>query len=608
MPATAVHPNPVRIRLQVPCALDAIRPMADRARNFLRQQSLPEEDVAACELALVEACNNAVKYTEDSERVWPIEVELVGTPATIEIRVDDHTPGFELPTVVELPEPGSENGRGLFIIKSIMDDVHYFTGDGKNTLVMTKLRPESGSRDGRFSSQTLQEFTSKLVESEQIINDMAEELSSCYETLSAIFRCGAELGKTNNLQDFSRSLCNDLLQITGADWYVLRVVSVEEPRLIHFPALETGQPLRSLSLDAGHDIIGAELQAAGTRHDVWFNESKPLHAEDPLRLVDVEAIGVVHPFFFADNLMGTLTVAKHAGKIPFTAAQANVVHTFADFLAIQIVNARLQEEQLKSRLVSRELEIAKTIQQALLPKILPQPHGFGLAGHCYSARQVGGDFYDVVQVSESSLLLIIADVMGKGIPAAMFAAILRSLLRAAPEFSQNPGALLARVNRLLYEDLSQVEMFITAEVVYLDLEKRKLIAASAGHCPILLGSPNMENIQAISPDGIPLGILSDAAFETQVMDLPAGARLLLYTDGLTEAQDGHGNFFGDQKLLEWFRKEVAGATPADELKRSLAVQLQDFQGTSALYDDQTFLVLADEEQPRRNYVRENFVG
>ena len=133
---------------------------------------------------------------------------------------------------------------------------------------------------------------------------------------------------------------------------------------------------------------------------------------DPLRQVKPDSLGLVHPFYFGDTLIGTLTVGKTVSRVPFSAAQTNVVHTFADFLAIQIVNARFQAEQVNNLLMARDLQIAKNIQRNLLVKTLPQLTGFGLAGYCESARQVGGDFYDVVKLSDHSLLMVIADVMG----------------------------------------------------------------------------------------------------------------------------------------------------------------------------------------------------
>ena len=315
--------------------------------------------------------------------------------------------------------------------------------------------------------------------------------------------------------------------------------------------------------------------------------------DDPLQRAKPDSLGLVHPFYFGDTLIGALTVGKTISRVPFSAAQTNVVHTFADFLAIQIVNARFQEERVNNLLVSRDLQIAKNIQRSLLMKTVPQLPGFGLAGYCESARQVGGDFYDAVKLSDHALLLIIADVMGKGIPAAMFAAILRSLLRALPELTNQPSELLSRVNRLLFDELSEVDMFITAQLVYVDIRKRRLITASAGHCPLLLAVAGDAEVKMLSPEGMPLGILPDTPFTDETAELPRNCRVLLYTDGLTEARNARGDLFGQERLLEWLKETTTRPRKAEELKDELAAELAKFQANTSLKDDQTFLIMAE---------------
>jgi serine phosphatase RsbU (regulator of sigma subunit) len=269
------------------------------------------------------------------------------------------------------------------------------------------------------------------------------------------------------------------------------------------------------------------------------------------------------------------------------------VHTFADFLAIQIVNTRFQEERVDNLLMARDLQIAKNIQRSLLVKTLPQLPGIGLAGYCESARQVGGDFYDVVKVSDHSLLLVIADVMGKGIPAAMFAVILRSLLRALPELTRQPSELLSRVNRLLFDELSDVDMFITAQLAYVDASERRLIAASAGHCPLLLAVPGDAAVRTLSPEGMPLGILPDTPFTDETAELPNNCRVLLYTDGLTEARNAPGELFGQERLMDWLKQTTTRHRWAESLKDELAAELIRFQANTSLKDDQTFLIMAE---------------
>jgi serine phosphatase RsbU (regulator of sigma subunit) len=245
------------------------------------------------------------------------------------------------------------------------------------------------------------------------------------------------------------------------------------------------------------------------------------------------------------------------------------------------------------------LDIARGIQRSLLPKSLPQLRGFGLAAHCESARQVGGDFYDLLQISETSLLLIIADVMGKGVPAALFAALLRSLVRAHPEWSYRPAELLTRINQLLFDDLSAVNMFITAQIVLLDLDQHRAIIGSAGHCPVLLATAHGRHIQSVTAEGMPLGVLRDSVFEEATVPLDSTSRLILYTDGVTDSRNPSGECFSEARLHAWIEACWKAATTADALKASLISVLKSFEANAALQDDRTFLIAVAEEPTGR---------
>jgi serine phosphatase RsbU (regulator of sigma subunit)/anti-sigma regulatory factor (Ser/Thr protein kinase) len=590
--ASAQFSRSVALKLRLPCDLSEVRPAALRVSEFLKEQGLSSDEVSACELALVEACNNAVQYASAPGQKENIAVDVICDAAAVEFHIRDHTAGFDWPAQLNLPDPEQERGRGLFLIQSLMDEARYFRGNGANSLVLHKNRAPA-VRDRPLALQAaFEQLAHQVKESEQIISDMAEELSFCYESLSAIFRCSAELGRTHNLKEFSQRLLNDLAQITSADWFILRLLSRDGTKLNLFTASDARFKLPPLILEGERGPHSLEVQAALGRQDVWFEGDALPVPEDPLSAVQGGSTGLIHPFALGEQLIGTVAIGKTAGHTQFTAVHANVVHTFADFLGIQIANARFQEDQVHARVMSRELEIAKNIQRSLLPKALPQAPGYGLAGFCESAQQVGGDFYDVLKLDHESLVLIIADVMGKGIPAAMFAAILRSLVRAVPEWTNQPAHLLSRVNRLLFPELSGVDMFITAQLVFVNTSERRLVAASAGHCPMLLASQRNRSVKVLSPEGLPLGILPDTTFGAQVEDLAADSRLLLYTDGLTEARNAEGEFFGQERLVTWFERSLQIPRSAEELKSELAAELNQFQGSTTIQDDQTFLIMA----------------
>jgi serine phosphatase RsbU (regulator of sigma subunit) len=303
-------------------------------------------------------------------------------------------------------------------------------------------------------------------------------------------------------------------------------------------------------------------------------------------------VGLVHPVYFGEALIGTLTVGGNVATLRLTAAQVNVIHTFSDFLAIQIMNTRYQEERVGALLVARELEIARHIQRSLLLKSIPEVGGLQLSGYCESSGQVGGDFFDVLKVSDTSMLALISDVMGSGIPAAMFAVILRGLVRASVAWAAQPAEMLRRVNELLFTELSDVEMFITAQLVYVDMANNRLIVASAGHCPLLVASNDGQPPRAVSPEGMPLGVLPEPEFTEEIIPLEAGMRLLLYTDGLTEVSSPEGLEYGMKRLTDWLATCARAEIPANAMKENLLEELHRFRFDEPLRDDQTFLILS----------------
>lgn len=248
--------------------------------------------------------------------------------------------------------------------------------------------------------------------------------------------------------------------------------------------------------------------------------------------------------------------------------------------------------ELLETCLAAELEDARRIQECLLPQTFPSILGFEFAGFCKSARLVGGDFYDVVTLANGSALLVVADVMGKGVPAALFAGKLRTLVRTIAQWTQNPADMLARINAVICEELSRVDMFITAQIAVVDPAQATLRLGNAGHCPLLLGDANGV-VQAISARGLPLGIAEDAVFSDVTVPLSAGCFALLYTDGLTDPRNFAGTDFGQERLENWLSLAAkAGVASASGLKQALLESLSALDSKSAVHDDQTFLILA----------------
>ena len=219
--------QPASLRLSLPCDLGAVRGAVQAVHNFLIEQGWGDEELMSFDLALVEACNNAVKYAGAAGRAQPIELEANSDATQVEFRVHDHSPGFEWPRNIQLPDQESESGRGIYLIHSLMDYAGYFRGRGENILVMRKRRSETGKDLSTLPPVTQQNPPDKRAEHDGVVAELVEELSSCYESLSAIFRYSTEQSKAGSLKEFAQRLFGDLLQIIAAEWFVLRIGTPE---------------------------------------------------------------------------------------------------------------------------------------------------------------------------------------------------------------------------------------------------------------------------------------------------------------------------------------------------------------------------------------------
>lgn len=575
------------LRLESACDFAAVRETVQFARAWLSSHRVTAAELEQWELALVEAGNNAVEHAPKSAAKLPLVFEFSVGETEVEARITDHTPGFELPEQSDLPDWESEGGRGLFLIQSLTDHSAYLRGTRENQLILRKRR----SVPVQPAAPDVLALQRQLAESEIAVNEMGEELASSYESLVAMFRYSAELGTNADLPEFADRLLADLLSLTETDAAVLRLF--QGSRLETFLVLpaESQSRLPSLeNLDVSHSV---ELEAVKTHEDVWFGDTHPLPPADPLRAFSGGRTGLVHAFGSGGQQLGTVTLIRSSSDVPLRSPQVNILHTLIDFLAIQIVNTRLLNERTQLRITRRELDIAADIQRSLLPISLPGMPPFELAASCTNAREVGGDFYDVLRVGDEGLLLIIADVMGKGVPAALFAAVLRSTVRSMAALFAHPAALFTAVNRTLCGDLSRVDMFVTAKAVFLDTHRHRLVSASAGHCPLLYCQPDDTLARVVVDDasGLPLGIDSGVEYDQSTTLFPAGSVALLYTDGITESHDPSGNMFGMERLEKLLPSLASSKVTASNMRDRLLVALDAYQSGAPLTDDQTFLIL-----------------
>jgi serine phosphatase RsbU (regulator of sigma subunit)/ketosteroid isomerase-like protein len=211
----------------------------------------------------------------------------------------------------------------------------------------------------------------------------------------------------------------------------------------------------------------------------------------------------------------------------------------------EIAQAHLEQEMRERERVEQELEVARSIQQASLPKEVPTLEGWQIAPYYQPAREVGGDFYDFHLLPEDRLGLVVGDATGKGVPAALVMSTTCGMLRLAARGSSSPGQMLQEVNEVLYPNLPS-NMFVTCFYAILDPRSGHLVYANAGHdLPYLHRNGEAEELRA---RGMPLGLMPGMGYEEKETILHSGEAALLYSDGLVEAHDPEGDMFGVPRL------------------------------------------------------------
>ena len=251
----------------------------------------------------------------------------------------------------------------------------------------------------------------------------------------------------------------------------------------------------------------------------------------------------------------------------------------------------LQEAQaalVEKERLERELELARELQQSILPQEFPDLPGFNCAARSRPAWQVGGDFYDVIRLSKGRVGLVMADVSDKGLAAALYMALTRSLIHAEAKHSSSPRQVLLNVHRLLLE-ITQADMFVTVFYGVLDPARGTLRYARAGHDRPLLFSPSSGECRFLAADGILLGLVEEVRLEEVSAHLRPGDLLVLYTDGITDANSPAGEFFGVERLRETV--SAAGGLSAQDLCDFIFEHVDRFQTGAAQYDDMALLVV-----------------
>ncbi len=289
------------------------------------------------------------------------------------------------------------------------------------------------------------------------------------------------------------------------------------------------------------------------------------------------------------ELLGYISLGPKKSEEPYSSSDTHLLRTVATQTGLALENSRLSEaiaaEIAQREMLHREIEIAREVQQRLFPQRLPDVPALQYAGHCRPARGVGGDYYDFLALASGRLGLAIADISGKGIPAALLMASLQASVRGQSQAGGNVAELMAQVNRLVF-DASPENRYATFFYAQFDPATRRLVYTNGGHNPpmVLRGS----DVIRLEAGGPVVGLFRAAQFEQEEIQLQPGDILVLYTDGISEAENLHEEEWGEGALVE--TATACRDLPPSEMIARIMQTADAFAAGAPQHDDMTLVV------------------
>ena len=265
----------------------------------------------------------------------------------------------------------------------------------------------------------------------------------------------------------------------------------------------------------------------------------------------------------------------------------SVLEMLSSHVAIIIEKVRLHEQMIEKKRIEAQLEIARQVQLELLPDHDPELLNFDISAYVFPTEEVSGDYYDWVRIFDDQIGIIVADAVGKGIPAALLMSFLRASLRASVQDGYAPHVAMSKVNNLLWDSVEE-NQFITAIYGILDETNRTFVYSNAGHNPPLLIKPNGE-YRYVEYGDTPLGMFYDARFHQHFIRFEVGQTLVIYTDGITEATNDSGEEYGRERFAARVLSgiDLSAKRLIDHIRKDVA----DFTDRKFLDDDGTLFIV-----------------
>lgn len=352
--------------------------------------------------------------------------------------------------------------------------------------------------------------------------------------------------------------------------------------------------LKSETFEVGDGLVGA-VAKTGKSEYIPFARKDPRVAQNEERALQVHSLILV-PLKFRQRVIGVLAVANPSDGSAFSETDYSLVSSLAEQAAMAIHNADLMQVQIEKNKLDFDITMASSVQGMLLPKEFPQNPKLEIAAFYRPAQKVGGDLYDIFELDNGKIGLVVADVSGKGVSASLMMAITQTHLRHFSRQLDSPSDVLRALNSQVALEMRQ-DMFVTFLFGLIDPQENTLTLARAGHELPLLLHRNVSDgevfVEEVGSDGMAVGMVPPDVFDSVIEDkvVPFGKHdiLVFYTDGITEATDSNGVEYATARLRDSIR--ALRERKADEINEGIVSAVERFTGKRSFADDLTLIVV-----------------
>lgn len=399
------------------------------------------------------------------------------------------------------------------------------------------------------------------------ISDVVSSLDDAQKVMNELVRLTTTLLKVGN--------CSLVLINPGTEEMRIRAAHGLRPEVIANYRQQVGEGIAGWVAKTGKPLLIENVET----HPLFKRRSNNKYSTKSLLSV---------PLIFQKNVIGVLNVNNRNDGGVFTKSDELLLSVLANFIVIAIEKAQMREKLVETERYEADLRVAREIQELILPSQLPQPESWQFAARNLPARQVAGDFFDVIQLPRDRICVVLGDVCGKGVPAALYMARVLGYFRVVSQTRETAGDIMSFVNDLLAAEWSE-RTFVTATLCIFDNQTGGISFCSAGHpVPFRLSEGNGTVGPVDVGHGLPLGIESGMPFESREATTQPGDQFVLYTDGITEAKNPQGDMFREERLLDVMR---AHRGSADTLAQRIVEAVQSFAGAEEQSDDVTLVVI-----------------